>query len=196
MNKTANKTFQNVLDGMAYGRSIESELNDPERKECATIQKYCLQTMRELREIVRDAADVMLKCPELRCNVSRLARGGFSCSIGASRIDFDCKDLHIADCSFTVYHKRDNIWAGAANDNLDFTVYNFDSIDQEITFLECAKMSFEKWVGKKAMVEKSRKAGFTIVEAVRSAESRYMNLVMERYEACEKSAEHAKKNLQ
>lgn len=188
------KIFQNIMAGVNYGRSIDADLKDHERRECVIMKKYCLQVMRELRDIMRDAAEVMLKCPELRRSVSRLTNGGICCTVGG-RVSFECDDFHIADCSFTVHHERDNVWAGAATKNLESSKYNFESIDQEIALLESAQFSFEEWAVKKSFVDKSHSAGFAITEALREAEKNYVNHVQSRFNSCCASAEHAEKQI-
>lgn len=180
-----NDKFKTIMNGVAYGRKINSELSETDRIECATIKQYCARVLAEIRNDLSSAFELMLECTEL-CGPTdtRYGDGLTHCPIGGQTVEFLFKaGVDPEPQRFVIYH------TSKPADVLDFA-----AVDKyiEIALADAEYYSFRGWVDIKHNVDGLRLRMSRITETIREAEQRFVNSMTTALENCMREAEHAK----
>lgn len=179
-----NDKFKTIMNGVAYGRKINGELADTDRRECAIIKQYCVRKLAEIRKDLSSAFELMLECTELWGSTdTRCGDGLTHCPVGASTIEFLFKaGVDPEPRRFVIYH------TSTAADVLDFA-----AVDKliEVAEADAGYYSFRGWVDIKHTVDAIGRRMDSVTETIREAEQRFVKSLSDALENCTREAELA-----
>ena len=198
-----NEYFANLRAGIEYGKSIEAELTDLNRRECVILSDYCLKVMTEVRDIVAAAMKVLDESFELR-GEARLLPDSTDYTVGSRERHFvysvgrGRRPLAGAPSktkAIEVYHDQEQFVRPGAVRMACGSRYTLASIDEEI---KCIKndfplRSFAQWVVKKEQVDKTKAVAELILTALKEQQQAYIEKATANLNKACRIAEEAEK---
>ena len=179
-----NDKFKTIMDGVVYGRKINGELADTDRRECAIIKQYCMRKLAEIRKDLSSAYELMLECTELWGPTdARRGDGLTRCPIGGQSVEFLFKaGANPEPWQFVIYHT-----------SKPADVIDFAAVDKfiEIAEADAGYYSFRGWVDIKQTVDALGRRMDYVTDIIREAKQRFVIDVEDALKNCMREAELA-----
>jgi len=189
-----NEYFANLRAGIEYGRSIEAELTDTDRRECTILPEYCLKVMTEVRDIVAATMKVLDESLELR-GEPRLLPDSTDYTVGSRERHFvySVGRGRRKTKAIEIYHAQELFVRPGSVKTPCGSTYTLASIDEEIECIKNDCRNFAQWVAKKEQVDRTKAVAEFILGALKEQQQAYIEKVTANLNMACRIAEEAEK---